>query len=35
MNTYTFIDREGRLIFIEADSYVEACALYHKQTAED
>jgi hypothetical protein len=35
MNTYTFITIEGRLIFIDADSYEEACALYHEQTAED
>lgn len=35
MNTYTFITKEGFLITIDAESYVEACKLYHEMTSED
>ena len=35
MNTYTFVTKEGFLIFIEANSFEEACALYQKHIAED
>ena len=35
MYTYTFITKEGFLISIDADSYAEACELYHEMTSED
>ena len=34
MNTYTFVLPNGLLVFIEADSYEEACALYWERVDE-
>lgn len=34
MYTYTFINTDGTLTFIDADSYEEACAIFYDYSHE-